>query len=357
MTPRTIMLSVLLSAGVVLSGASQGLAEEETSSEPLQQTSQLFHSGYGWTNSNPSERPIALEPAQHGQDDADTAAPVQPIHVVWIPGAEWNDDSAGRERWTLSQQLKARLTRFGHLVVRHERSHFRSKGSEPVSDDAVGVGWQQALGRSHVLLGEAVSHMFSAPGETLWAWSAKARSNWSPRFRTAVEVGRKPADTAQALAADISTELLDATARWESASGWSAQLRGRLEQISDDNHGSFTEFEAGRKVPGVQGLRGVYVWTTQNTSERRDAYWTPHRLKLHQVGADLAMSGPRWWLWGRYLFGFGEELGANDWDVHNADLTFSMPFLGPTTLEPGFSWSKSPTYHSVTYRLLAHCEF
>ena len=191
----------------------------------------------------------------------------------------------------------------------------------------------------------------------MWSWRAKAHSNWTSKSWTNVEVGRKPSDTAQALGAGIETNFVDASGRWELSSGWSGRLRGCLELISDHNHTMTTELEVARRVPKIDGLRAVYLWTTANAAERRDDYYTPHRVRLHQLGGDLTLAGKRWWLWGRYLFGFGEELGSNNWDVHAVDFTFSAPLLGPLTIEPALSWSQSPTYHSTTYRFLAHLEF
>lgn len=239
------------------------------------------------------------EPLQPSESPMALKPPVRAVShpLVWHPAFEWHHGSADWTRWTLAQQLLIHVTRSEHLLVRQERSMFREWGIAPVSDDAIGLDWQHA------------------------------------------------------------TDRFDAAGRWESSSGWSGGLRGRLEWMSDENRYASTELEAAHRVPGVEGLRAVYLWTTENAVERRYTYDTPHSTMLHQLGGDLSLAGRRWWLWGRYLFGFDQALGARNGDVHAVDLTMSVPFLGPATLEPAFAWSQSPTYRSATYRFLVHYEF
>lgn len=283
---------------------------------------------------------------------ASVASAARELNPEWEPSFWFEEDNFDREHWRFEQEGRVSAGESTTLFMRHARARYREEGIEPVSDDALGGGLRHRFGRRQSLLLEGISHNFSDELSSIPSVRVGLDSDWMTSFRTQFEAGREPAETAQALRAGIRQSYAQLRGRWKPDERWTFHAFGRFTGLSDRNHRYETEAQAAYALDWVPGLQAVYLFTTDNMVERHPEYYSPHRLRQHQLGLEYyGKPTPKSWIWGRYLPGYGEEQGAASWNIHAVALSGGLQITELFSLNGSFEWNKTPTYRSSAVRI------
>ena len=276
------------------------------------------------------------------------------------PSFEYKDDSLGRESWSLKKTIRAALFQRYGLIAGYHHSAYKENGVEAVNDDAGLLGLDaETPGKNH--FGEALFelHHFSDKIDIPFSFKSQLRSQWTSWFRSHFRVGREPYPSATTLHQSIKETFVESNLFWRPIKAAEFRWLGKTEFISDNNRIYTQEAETSVRIPKIDGLQAIYLFTIENSSNQSFDYYTPNRVKQHQFGGDFYYEKEKiGYIYCRYLFGYGKSAWDDArWTIHTVTISSGVYATEKITLGPSFSWGKTPSYESKTYNIFGRLEF
>lgn len=269
----------------------------------------------------------------------------------WVPSFSYHRDNSQRSYW--EEELHVELPPTGPVRFRLLQiyGHYRQPGFASVSDKALGAGLDWKWGLFHTLSLEGEGHMLRPDATNVATGSGRLESRWSDGWRTTLEGGRSIYDTARALSANVHITYGQASTQWTDGR-WDVRARGRWSGLSDDNRRVLAQGIVGKSLVDSGSLKLLYRFTYDDMRFENPDYYSPHRLKQHQLGPEWNWRRQRKLdLYLRYLAGYGkEELSDAQW-THEAEASLRYRFSEQTSISPSYRYERTPNYWNHIYAI------
>jgi hypothetical protein len=274
----------------------------------------------------------------------------------WTPGYTFTEDNRNRRSSVFEQTIRPFPASKLNLGILYLYGAFKERNFPDVTENAAGLSVQGNISTYHSLGGRAMWHWFPTGAQVsdTYSGSLYLNSNWTDNVKTEFKVGRALYDTVRALKADVTEDYASAYGSWRQEGPWRAFTKFQGAELSDGNRRYGTELGLSRSL--FSDLWGVYKYTFDHMDKLSANYYSPQQLHQHQLGFEYTPTTSRWIQPSiSYMPGIGEERGTKSEFIQDLQVSFLLRFGLKTTLQPSYSYLKTPTYWRNSYNImLAH---
>ncbi|MFN0117626.1 MAG: tetratricopeptide repeat protein [Elusimicrobiota bacterium] len=268
----------------------------------------------------------------------------------WTPGISYQDDNRGRHNLLFAQTLDSGFKgRINYRLI-HKFGRFTEKSVKDVYENALGLGFNAALGLVHNLDAQVVGSRFSQTAPDTFSGRTKFASDWTDNVRTEFSFFTSPVFTSRALLRGLRQTGVEPAIFANLGSFWKITTKLKYVDLTDNNKRVAGNLQMARVLKGSlsEGLKVVYKGDFDDTEKIVSEYYSPQVLIENRLGLRFDSKLNRYQdFYIQDLPGYGKEKNVDGTFVNSFSVGIKSRWKSSRTLNLNFSWDKSATYRST----------